>query len=177
MKDWNGYIKRMSYTINDKMFFVEQLNIDEYDAILDFGCANGELLRNLAAKYGYTGALVGFDISREMIISADTLSSAYPNIFFFNYLGDTAHFLKRYNKILVNFSSVWHEIDSSSYTEILNRILPMADTITIRDMYHPEPHFDDRSRKLTDDELQKIREYLRNHAFFLRRKMGKNSFR
>jgi SAM-dependent methyltransferase len=157
MQDWNGYIKRMSYTMNDKLFFVEQLNIHEYDAILDFGCANGELLRNLAAEYGYSGHLVGYDISPEMIKSAVILSSVYNNITFSRNFDLILEFLKPYHKILVNFSSVWHEIDSSMYREILNAILPVADTITIRDMYHQQGYIGDYNRKLTEVQLENIK--------------------
>ena len=81
---------------------------------------------------------IGFDISKEMIKSAETLSEPFMNIFFVQTLEDLRDWMQDYETILVIFSSVWHEIDPIMYNEIYKTVFAAADTIVIRDMFYPE---------------------------------------
>ncbi len=66
--DLNIYLTRMQKSILDKMFFIDKV-FEPFTHILDFGCANGELIKALQAmcdEYTY----VGYDISKEMIEAA-----------------------------------------------------------------------------------------------------------
>ena len=65
ISDLDIYLTRMQRSILDKMFFMDKV-FEPFRYILDFGCANGELIRamkQMFPDYDYTG----YDISREMI--------------------------------------------------------------------------------------------------------------
>ncbi len=61
LPDLNGYVQKMEKSLLDKMFFMDKL-FDPVENILDFGCANGVLIRAqsyLFPEHSYTG----YDIS------------------------------------------------------------------------------------------------------------------
>ena len=65
LSDINRYVQRMEKSLLDKMFFMDKL-FDPVENILDFGCANGVLIRALSylfPEHNY----IGYDISEEMI--------------------------------------------------------------------------------------------------------------
>ena len=68
ISDLDIYLTRMQRSILDKMFFIDKV-FEPFTYILDFGCANGELIKamkQMFPNYEYTG----YDISREMIEAA-----------------------------------------------------------------------------------------------------------
>lgn len=135
MNDLNGYIKRMEYSMHEKMFFVDKLDLNEYDLIVDFGCANGDLLRKLRA-HRPVGVSWGFDISAEMIKIAKASNTDNQN-FFTTDIGQIKSILGRYKKSLVIFSSVLHEIEQASDRRVALEVMSLVDTVVIRDMYFP----------------------------------------
>ncbi len=62
--------------INYHEFFVD--NVSEGDIVLDVGCGNGALLKDVAMKTN--SAVVGVDISNENVKSAKTSLSGLPNV-------------------------------------------------------------------------------------------------
>ena len=67
ISDLDIYLTRMQRSILDKMFFIDKV-FEPFKYILDFGCANGELIKAMKPMfpdYEYSG----YDISREMIES------------------------------------------------------------------------------------------------------------
>ena len=69
--DLEVYVQRMQKSFMDKMFFIDKI-FEPIDTILDFGCANGVLIRAmqyLFPEYSY----VGYDISEDMIKKAKEL--------------------------------------------------------------------------------------------------------
>lgn len=113
ISDLNIYINRMQKSVLDKMFFVDKV-FDPFSNIIDFGCANGELIKALQSlfdEYRY----IGYDISTEM------LSAARENV-------PTAEFYSDWNEIkadfkdsLLNISSVLHEVYSYSSQEEIKK--------------------------------------------------------
>ena len=136
MNDLNGYIKRMKYSMDEKMFFVHEIDITSYDLVVDFGCANGDLLRRLRSFRPH-GDAIGFDNSKEMI---ELAKKHYDNTSTF-YIQDF-YFLKRtmedYKKVLIIFSSVLHEIEQTPDRRAVLEVMSLADTVVIRDMYFPQ---------------------------------------
>jgi trans-aconitate methyltransferase len=68
ISDLDIYLTRMQRSILDKMFFIDKV-FEPFKYILDFGCANGELIKAMKPMfpdYEYSG----YDISREMIEAA-----------------------------------------------------------------------------------------------------------
>lgn len=106
ISDLSVYIKRMQKSVLDKMFFIDKV-FDPFSSIVDFGCANGELIKALQAlfnEYRY----IGYDISDVM------LSAARENV-------PSAEFYSDWNEIkvdfadsLLNISSTLHEVYSYS---------------------------------------------------------------
>lgn len=43
MKDTRGYIERMKVSMKEKLFFVDKIDLNN-KIIVDFGCAEGDLL-------------------------------------------------------------------------------------------------------------------------------------
>ena len=44
------YCHSMRKSLNDKLFFLKEIDINSYDVIVDFGCADGALLEALCDK-------------------------------------------------------------------------------------------------------------------------------
>lgn len=131
INDFAVYTSRMQKSVLDKMFFVDKV-FDSFSNIIDFGCANGELIKALQSlfnEYRY----IGYDISEEMLTAART------NL-------PSAEFYSDWDKIgvdfadsLLNISSTLHEVYSySTKTEIdtfWKRVFESGfKYITIRDM-------------------------------------------
>lgn len=62
ISDYTEYNHRMELSMIDKLFFVDKI---DPDLIVDFGCANGALLREIRKVKGAI-PLMGFDIDPEM---------------------------------------------------------------------------------------------------------------
>jgi len=106
IKDVDGYLLRMQKTVYDKLFFVDKI-FEPIDYIVDFGCANGELIKNLQPLLPNIN-FVGYDLSEEMINAACEnvpgvkFSSSWDNIKIKN------------SRALLNISSTIHEVYSYS---------------------------------------------------------------
>ena len=131
ISDLNIYLTRMQRSILDKMFFMDKV-FEPFQYILDFGCANGELIRAMKPMfpdYSY----IGYDISSEMIEAA---REHVPD----------AQFFDDWNQIrippaesLINISSTIHEVysygDEDDIDAFWDRVLRNGfQYVTIRDM-------------------------------------------
>lgn len=135
MKNLNGYIRKLEKGMEDKLFFLKHLDIDEFSLIVEFGCANGRLLRRIEPVINKKSTtLVGFDINEEILEIAKNIS---PEMKFTSKWDDVLNLLnKTKGKSLIIFSSVWHEIDPSYYDKIFNEMKKFS-AIVIRDMKAP----------------------------------------
>lgn len=135
ISDLDIYLTRMQRSILDKMFFMDKV-FEPFRCILDFGCANGELIRAMQPMFpDYEYA--GYDISAEMIEAARKHVSG-------------ARFYDNWDSIdipvpesLINISSTVHEVYSyCSETDIeifWNRVFGSGfQYVTIRDMSFPQ---------------------------------------
>lgn len=148
--DLNKYTEEMSKSIWDKAFFMDK--IQGAKCVIDFGCADGAMIRFLAKLFPET-MFVGYDISEELIKMAQSATPFMANTIFFcgNKVG-VKHVIEfvedKYQpeEICLNFSSVLHEVFSSSPSgkeaiqTLVNELEPKY--ITIRDMYFDyDKHF------------------------------------
>lgn len=139
------YNSRMDASIEDKLWFNDKVDADIY---IDFGCANGNLLKHLAYIHNKQNKTpkqyIGYDINEEMIKKAEQNCHRYNGINFTNNINkikDYCHLIKN-KKICLILSSVMHEIYSYSteeeifqfWSDIKYTICP--DYIVIRDMCH-----------------------------------------
>ena len=128
------YIQRMSESLPDKLFFLEYLD-DTVDTIVDYGCADGTLLKAIhdsPLKDNYK--LIGYDISKEMI---EIAKSSNKDIFFTNDWQEVLSICSSRNAC-INFSSVIHELVSevswNTFKNFCQEIAERFYMIAIRDM-------------------------------------------
>ena len=131
ISDLDIYLTRMQRSILDKMFFIDKI-FEPFKYILDFGCANGELIKAMEPMFpDYT--YLGYDLSPEMI------DTARQNV-------SDAQFYDNWDKIeipcdesLINISSTIHEVYSYGNENDIelfwNRVFGSGFRyVTIRDM-------------------------------------------
>lgn len=131
------YNKRMAKAIQDKLWFTQFLNQPQFQnaIVFDLGCADGELIRNLAPEFPDM-SFIGVDISEEMIKLAES-KAKYENECYIlqDCLAEQSYMDSP--RILI-MSSVFHEIWSYQQNphKYLEDILKLfnADYIFFRDM-------------------------------------------
>ncbi len=104
ISDLDIYLTRMQRSILDKMFFIDKV-FEPFDNIVDFGCANGELIKAMLPMfpdYRYTG----YDISTEMIEAA---RKNVPEAEFYDCWDEIR---APFERSLLNISSTIHEVYS-----------------------------------------------------------------
>lgn len=125
MRNYNTYLSGMEKANKEKLFFLDLLNINDFDTIIDFGCGKGDILKKCA---GGNRKLIGIDkddFMREIAKENVNIPSA---------IFETE--LKREmitHKTLIIFSSVLHEIENY-WTTLRKIIANTGATIVVRDM-------------------------------------------
>lgn len=133
IKDVRGYLDRMdrSFIRNEKLFFFDYINLEDYDYIVDFGAANGAMIAAIQARQFNENTTyimvennsqieVEFDLKRaERVSGLEDIWGRFP----------------KGTKVLLILSSVVHELTKASVVELAAFIHRNVDTIVIRDMY------------------------------------------
>ena len=135
ISDLDIYLTRMQRSILDKMFFIDKV-FEPFRYILDFGCANGELIKamkRMFPNYEY----IGYDISPEMI------AAARENVSGARFYDDWSKIDIPFEESLINISSTIHEVYSyGSENDIdvfWDRVFGSGFRyVTIRDMMFPQ---------------------------------------
>lgn len=143
--DQKGYNTSMGRAIDDKLFFLDKLKLKSNTIFVDFGCADGTILQELASRFP-GGYFIGFDISESMIAMArEKWNGEQDVIFTTNWASVQEQFrfkaqstMNSPTTILI-LSSVLHELYSYGTTEDIRiaweRIFGLrADYIVFRDM-------------------------------------------
>ncbi len=133
--DYHHYRTEMSKGMEDKLFFLDKI---QFDNLLDYGCADGQLIEYLSSEFGSIPCYLGYDQDPKMIALAN--DKVIPQSFFFDDIdlmdpildqigGDTA----------VLCSSLIHEVysygDKDSVQEFWNRLFSgKFKYIVIRDL-------------------------------------------
>lgn len=104
ISDLQVYISRMQKSILDKIFFMDKV-FEPFSTVVDFGCADGELIRTLQALFGEY-RYIGYDISEDM------LSVARENVPTAAFYADWDAIDADFSDALLNLSSVLHEVYS-----------------------------------------------------------------
>lgn len=151
-----NYCDSLRTPIDDKLFFLNHphlFSVHSYDYIVDFGCADGSLVKELCQRTGFPSEkVIGVDRSaymrkRFLINNPDakvysSLREAYNN---------TTLTLKN---ICLIYSSVFHELNTKQFNEVLafNHQLSELNkkvTIVVRDMHIP-PNYNVVNKRLAD---------------------------
>ncbi|MBQ6545828.1 MAG: class I SAM-dependent methyltransferase [Lachnospiraceae bacterium] len=159
IENYQVYNDRMRRSMWDKAFFMDK--IAGTDMIIDYGCADGSLVRFLSELFPAM-RFIGFDIDPVMIASANAQRG--ENTWFFSTMEEVIEQLARLNvtgdQCAVNFSSVFHEVfhygfDLSLIRHFLSAIAPQY--IVVRDMMYESA---DGSAAVSADAVRRVREML-----------------
>ena len=102
ISDYSVYLHRMQQSILDKLFFFDKI-FEPVRNILDFGCANGELIKSLQL-FSCNYRFVGYDISETMI------EAARENVPGVTFCSDWDAIDLDPSESLINISSTLHEV-------------------------------------------------------------------
>ncbi len=99
--DHSVYEKRMSMSLLDKAFFADK--ISDTDLVVDFGCADGVLLRFLKSMFPHL-AVLGYDLDPSMAKHSTDNALIYTN------WEAVLREVKKAKNATLNLSSVIHEV-------------------------------------------------------------------
>lgn len=132
MKDIEIYKKRMgtTMTVEEKLFFTEQLNLFMFDCIVDFGGADGTLVHTLQLMYPQLA-----DSTRFIIVDNNpAMETIYDIKNCTRVLSLDQITIDPSEKVLVIFSSVLHEVPQEMISKIGKFCNQYATAVSIRDM-------------------------------------------
>ena len=132
------YCKEMSKSLEDKLFFMKEVDINNYSVIVDFGCSDCQIIEALDKQLTNCNTrLIGIDNNiyalqqgLERIGKSNHPITLCPHID-----NNMYNNLRLYDNVLVIFSSVLHEC--GWYNEDVQTLINIASTVVIRDMKAP----------------------------------------
>ena len=113
IKNLEIYNIRMDKSIEDKLWFLGQPEIKDVDVFVDFGCANGNMLRHM--YYQDPGKVyIGYDNNTEMLSIAREYCKNTGIKFIYNFENIREYINREYpgKKVCLILSSVLHEVYS-----------------------------------------------------------------
>lgn len=101
------YNTQMAKSMKDKVFFLDKINPNDIDNIVDFGCANGELFKYVPNSW----SCIGVDNSDDMIKEA---KANFNDAAYVHSLDEVRPYIEdnKNTNYLLNMSSVIHEVYS-----------------------------------------------------------------
>lgn len=144
------YLKKMMRGLEDKIFFLNKIDTD---CIVDFGCADGYILKQIN-KFNLGIKLIGYDYDRVMLNAI----TEGEGIMFTDSWYDVVKEAKNYKKPTILLSSVIHEVYSYgndiSVSQFWKDIfMNTFKYVAVRDMMYSE-----KFQKFSSDDIEKIRE-------------------
>lgn len=135
MKDEKGYLERMEKSMQEKLFFIEHIDLNN-KIVIDFGCADGTLVRNLKS-FGYKNTLwLGVEANDTFRDQADeVLNYSFPNLLELYKFMRTRKEIDTREVVLIT-SSVLHECGLMLQYDLVNFAQLYCDYWAIRDMYY-----------------------------------------
>lgn len=145
-KPWKNieyYREQMSKSMEDKLFFVNKLNPQKSYLFVDFGCADGSLIKELCNIFEDKASYIGYDCSKTMIDFAKTSYSGDCDVLFTSDWSEVSSCIAKEKDsgktVVVILSSVIHEVYSYGTKNDINifwgRILVSGfDMVVVRDM-------------------------------------------
>ena len=129
MNNYEGYLKGMEKSMQEKLFFLEYLDLDAYDLIVDFGCASGDLIERIKTVTETKTPIIGIerDAYMQNILTQRDIEWKVR-------LTDIGNLKNK--KVLIIFSSVLHEVEGE-FGPIVEWLLKVKPTVVIRDMTPP----------------------------------------
>lgn len=107
IKNYDFYNNEMKKALYDKAWFIDKIP-EGIDTVLDFGCADGSLIKFLANMFdGYN--YIGYDYNTNMIDKAKELLGNNSDVFVSSSQEEISEYVEPRSTVL-NISSVIHEI-------------------------------------------------------------------
>jgi 23S rRNA U2552 (ribose-2'-O)-methylase RlmE/FtsJ len=157
ISNYDNYIKDMEHSMQDKMFFINNM---DFDVIVDFGCANGTFLSKLESIKPNV-KIIGYDLDDSMLNKAKSILN--EDAILTNNWNIVIEEVKKYKKPLLNLSSVIHEVYSYSHSSVIKKFWEKQvfggnfKYITIRDMIPSVQIHKNEVNKFVDD-VKKVKE-------------------
>ncbi len=123
----------MENAIKEKTFFLDKVNFNDIDIIIDFGCANGTILEKINDFLQKKKILIGFDKNENFLAICRQKFGEYDNFIFLSELDKLLSTIKD-KKYAILFSSCLHELDTESFENALY-LMKNSFIVIIRDMY------------------------------------------
>lgn len=162
ISNYDEYNKGMAKSIDDKLFFINNL---DFDVIVDFGCANGVFLSKLKGIKPNV-KIIGYDLDDSMLEKASLVLG--EDALLTSSWDEVVQELKNYNSPLLNLSSVIHEVYSYSHSSVIKKFWEKQvfgnsfKFITIRDMIPSVNIHKNEVSKFIED-VEKVRELADTH--------------
>ena len=132
-RNYNKYLTGMRTTLKDKMFFLNYININDYETIIDFGSGEGIVIEEIAKIIKNKNTiLIGIDKDPIMQELTKRRMSGYKNTYI--QVEDLETLNTKGKKALIIFSSVLHEV-GDYWRTIQKWLRENKPTMVIRDMY------------------------------------------
>lgn len=135
MKNFETYQENLNKSLKEKMFFLSHIDISSFDLIVDYGCGNGAMLKQLRVL-APKATLIGYDHSKQMIDFCLSECAGLP-INFTDSWRLIKENLNNYKNKLIIFSSVLHENSEKDQKMLIYTAMLSFDTVVIRDMRPP----------------------------------------
>lgn len=132
------YCESMSKSLEDKLFFMKEVDINNYDVIVDFGCSDCRIIEALDKRLtNWRTVLIGIDKNECALQEAkDRMTIMNHKIVLTTEINDEVNkLLQKSCNMLVIFSSVLHEC--RWYNSDVQFLIRYANTVVIRDMKAP----------------------------------------
>ena len=139
MKDSKGYLEKMEKSMQEKLFFIERLDLNN-KILIDFGCANAVLIQRLMEMNFKNTTFVGVESNPMFLDMCKELENNSLNFKAFGGLLQVELYLKALKEdgdnrgVILLCSSVLHEL-SFKYQEYITMFAhKFCDHFVIRDM-------------------------------------------
>lgn len=147
--DYNTYTSGMAKSIEDKLFWVNMIPKSEYDIVIDYGCADGQFLREVR-KRNPKCFVCGIDID-DLMLNKARHTIGLQNASYINANNEKLPCNKEVINGVLNLSSVIHEIYSYKTEKEINQFWKYVfesgyKYICIRDMAITEEVAHDKKR-------------------------------
>lgn len=136
--NYSVYEEDLDKSLKDKLFFEDKIDLHN-KIIIDFGCAHGALINELAPKYP-DSTFIGIDHDNALLYKAANLNINNKNVKVYSLLNDIDEDLDNSEVVMV-LSSVCHEIGDFQY-ELQYFIDDYCDYIVVRDMYFNNSYYE-----------------------------------
>ena len=133
MRNITIYKERMAHTMTrqEKLFFLDEVDLRNYEYIIDFGGANGKLIFEVQQNVGFADTTKFFIVDKNPQMQSD-----YPlkNCQYVRSLNELRQH-EMCGKVAIIFSSVLHECSDNDIDEIANFCQEKCSLVIARDMF------------------------------------------